>query len=140
MEAKKTATALVLFLCTAFLLWWAATSFDTENEVLSPAYSNAASSYLVVVRHSVENDSHVYRGSISATACHALSTGVETEGSNPTELRLIFTRVESPTCPYDISSIDTQEPFTVMVEGREEPQVKSLSIDGERIAFSVIEE
>ena len=140
MEGKKAGAALVLFLCTTCLLWWAATSCDTENEVLSPAYSNAASSYLVVVRHSVENDSHVYRGSISTTACHALSTGVETEGVNPTELRITLTRIEAPTCPYDISSIDTEEPFTIVVEGREEPQVKSLSIDGERIAFSVIEE
>jgi len=140
METRRTATALVLFLCTAFVLWWAATTLDTAT---ADPTSLASSSYIVFLYHSVENNAHVYRGTIETSACESVSTGGQAQDTNPPKLFLRLERIESPECPLgDFQPSMTEEPFQIAIgsENAMEPVVEQVTIDDTVVAFSVIEE
>ncbi len=144
MEAKRTATALVLFLCFTFLLWWAISSLEktpsisTEGETPS---SLTASSFMLVVRHFVEDDMHVYEGSILTSTCSVLATGIETEGDTPPRLTVRFSRVQTEGCEGTMAARTVEEPFSIGVTAENtEPLIDRVLVDGSEVAFSVIEE
>ncbi len=139
MEAKRTATALVLFLCTAFLLWWAATSFGVGSGAFKP--SAAVSSYMVVVRHSMRDDAHVYTGSIESSGCQTLATGVQTEGIEPVRLKVRLERVASTSCSSEQAEQISKEPFSIAIEsGAAVPRLESITVDGKEASFTVLED
>ncbi len=142
MEIKRTATALVLFLCTVFLLWWAASSIEIKSSTPTDSSPVAASSYMVLIYHSVQDSMHVYEGSIPASACQAVSAGGKMNEQEPSRLSLQLALVDSPACPGSGASAISQEPFSIAISAREgvEPVIDKISINGNEVAFSVIEE
>lgn len=139
MEVKRTATALVLFLCTAFLLWWVAASYDLPSKALES--TTADSSYMVVIHHSIRDDAHVYTGTVVSSGCQSLSAGVQTEGVDPVLLSVQLKRIASTSCSARMGEQVSEEPFSISINsGSVAPRIKRLTLDGAPTTFTVLED
>ena len=138
MEAKRTATALVLLLCTTFLLWLVATAYDVGGARTNP---EAASSYTVVIYHSVRNGEHVYAGALESTGCETLSTGVRTENGEPAKLTVDLRRIASTSCSAEMKAKTGEEPFLIAIDTQGGvPRIEQVTIDGISTTFTVLED
>ncbi len=141
MEARRVATALVLFLCTAGVLWWAAASLDARSGVATyPPSNGAASSYMLVIQHHKEGGSHVYSGEVQTTGCDTLATGVQLQGEQVPRVAVTLTRIASTSCPTGAVQASTEEPFMVAIASPIGiPALHKVILDGTEATFTVIE-
>ncbi|MBY0294170.1 hypothetical protein K2Q08_02465 [Patescibacteria group bacterium] len=90
------------------------------------------------LRHSVKGGVHTYSGTISLpNACDVIASGIQTQGVNPTHLRI---QLASEKMPCHTES-ETQNDFSVSFSGGTRPPVLDAVIfNGMELPYTVLED
>ncbi len=137
MEARRSATALVLLLCATLLLWLIASVFGVGGVSTK---SKGLSSSTVVIYHSVRNGEHVYAGAVESTGCETLSTGVQTQRGEPAKLTVELRRIAATPCSKEMEAKMGDAPFLIAIHtDGNPPRIEKLTLDGASITFTVLE-